>query len=250
MYNNYIFDLYGTLSDIRTNESKVSLWRYMARYMTLQGAPYSARELRKRYRSLIDALRLEQWEECKAQFPKVTPEEIEVNLSRVFSLLYYEKGITPSSQMIADWALMYRTISLDFVRLYDGAEELLQELHRRGKKVYLLSNAQRLFTEPELRSLGIYDLFDDVLISSDIGFMKPSKQFYTALLKKHSLDPKASVMIGNDWQADAWGAHNNGLACMYIHTAQSPDPAGELPPGCTRLKTILDVLLTLVRANS
>lgn len=242
MYNHYIFDLYGTLADIRTNESKASLWKYMAGYMTLQGAPYSAPELRKRYRSLIRTLRLEQWQKSKAQFSEAVPEEIEVNLSQVFSRLYVEKGITPSSQMIADFALMYRTVSLDYVRLYDGAETLLKELHRRGKKVYLLSNAQRLFTEPELRSLGIYDLFDDVLISSDIGFMKPSRQFYTALLKKHCLDPKTSVMIGNDWQADAWGAHNNGLACMYIHTAQSPEPAGELPPGCTRLNTILDVL--------
>lgn len=242
MYNNYIFDLYGTLADIRTNESKASLWKYMARYMTFQGAPYSAPELRKRYRVLIDALRLEQWKKSREKFPDVTPEEIEVNLSQVFSRLYSEKDIAPSPGMIADWALMYRTVSLDYVRLYDGAEALLQELRRRGKKIWLLSNAQRLFTEPELRSLGLYDLFDDVLISSDIGFMKPSKQFYTALLKKHGLAPETSVMIGNDWQADAWGAHNNGLACMYIHTAQSPEPAGELPPGCTRLNTILDVL--------
>lgn len=245
MYNNYIFDLYGTLSDIRTNESKASLWKYMARYMTLQGAPYSAPELRKRYRDLINAVRLEQYEKNRAQFPESESEEIEVNLSEVFSRLYSEKNIIPTPQLLADWALMYRTVSLDYVRLYDGAEALLKELRRRGKKVYLLSNAQRLFTEPELRSLGIYDLFDDVLISSDIGFMKPSRQFYTALLKKHSLDPKDSVMIGNDWQADAWGAHKNGLACKYIHTAQSPEPAGELPPGCVRLNTILDVLLSV-----
>ncbi|MCM1192033.1 MAG: HAD family hydrolase [Butyrivibrio sp.] len=242
MYTNYIFDLYGTLADIRTNESKASLWKYMAQYMTFQGAPYSAPELRRRYRSLIDALRLEQWEKSSKTFPEVTPEEIEVNLSHVFSRLYSEKGITPSPRMIADWALMYRTVSLDYVRLYDGAEALLRKLRRLGKKVWLLSNAQRLFTEPELRSLRIYDLFDDVLISSDIGFMKPSGQFYAALLSRHRLDPKTSVMIGNDWQADAWGAYNNGLACMYIHTAQSPEPAGALPPGCIRLKAISDVL--------
>lgn len=242
MYNNYIFDLYGTLVDIRTNENKASLWKYMAMYMTLQGAPYSPAALKKRCRSLIGALRLEQWEECKARFPETKPEEIEVNLSEVFSRLYREKGSEPSSQMIADWALMYRTVSLDYVRLYDGAEKLLRELRRRGKRVFLLSNAQRLFTEPGLRSLGIYDLFDDVLISSDIGFMKPSKQFYNALLKKHRLDPRASVMVGNDWQADAWGAYHCGLASMYIHTAQSPEPAGQLPPGCVRLNTILDVL--------
>lgn len=242
MYDNYIFDLYGTLVDIHTNERKASLWKYMAGYMTLQGAPYTGPELRKRYRALIDAQRLERYEKYKAQFPGLTLDEIEVDLAEVFSRLYSEKDVKANSQMLADWAVMYRAVSLDHVLLYEGAENLLRKLRHLGKKVYLLSNAQRLFTEPELRHLGIYDLFDDVLISSDIGFMKPSRHFYSALIKKHGLDPKASVMIGNDWQADAWGAHNNGLASMYVHTAQSPELTGQFPPDCTRLNTIADVL--------
>lgn len=48
MYQNYIFDLYGTLVDIRTNERKPSLWKYMAQYMTLQGAAYTPAELKKK----------------------------------------------------------------------------------------------------------------------------------------------------------------------------------------------------------
>lgn len=243
MYDNYIFDLYGTLVDIRTNENKASLWKYMAGYMTLQSAPYSAAELRKRYRSLVSDLCRKQYEKHKPLLPELTQDQIEVDLSQVFSRLYHEKGVEPTTQMLADLALMFRAVSLNYICLFDGAKTLLNELHRRGKGVYLLSNAQRLFTEPELRSLGIYDLFDDVMISSDIGFKKPSPLFYGALLEKHGLDPKASVMIGNDWQADAWGAHNCSLSCMYIHTAQSPELTGRLPRGCRRLKDISDVLL-------
>ena len=130
MYENYIFDLYGTLVDIHTDESKPSLWKNMAQYMTLQGAPYQPVELRKAYGKYIDELR-------------VTP-ETEVNLALSLRKLYTEKGITPTSEMIAHWALMFRTLSLKYVRLFDGAKEVLQELHRRKKKVYLLSNAQRL----------------------------------------------------------------------------------------------------------
>lgn len=242
MYDNYIFDLYGTLVDIRTNENKASLWKYMAGYMTLQGAPYTAAELRKRYRSLISALCRKQYEKHKHLIPALTQDQIEVDLSQVIFRLYQEKGLALTSQMLTDCALMFRAVSLNYFRLYEGAKQLLIELRRQGKGVYLLSNAQRLFTEPELRSLGIYDMFDDVMISSDIGFRKPSPLFYGALLEKHDLDSKASVMIGNDWQADAWGAYNNGLACMYIHTGQSPELAGSLPRDCRRLKDISDVL--------
>ena len=242
MYDNYIFDLYGTLVDIRTNENKASLWKYMASYMTLQGVPYSAAELRKRYRGLISDLSRKQYEKYRSSIPELTQDQIEVDLVQVFFRLHQEKGLALTSQMLTDCALMFRAVSLNYFRLYEGAKQLLIELRRRRKGVYLLSNAQRLFTEPELRALGIYDLFHDVMISSDIGFKKPSPLFYSALLEKHGLDPKASVMIGNDWQADAWGAHNSGLACMYIHTAQSPELAGSLPSGCRQLKAISDVL--------
>lgn len=259
MYQNYIFDLYGTLVDIRTNERKPSLWKHMAMYMTLQGASYTAAELKKAYEKHIEQIRSENHQRItaiptKQKFPQEfalfmnyapTLREIEVNLAEVLRRLYLVKGITPTEEMIFHWALMFRALSLDHVRLYDGAKNLLEELHLRNKKVYLLSNAQRLFTEPELRSLGIYDLFDDVFISSDLGVMKPSPLFYGALLEKYHLIPEESVMIGNDWQADAWGAYKNGLATMYIHTAQSPEVMGELPPGCRILNCISEVPLTL-----
>lgn len=228
MYANYIFDLYGTLADIRTDEKKAPLWKNMAKYMSLQGARYEAGELRKAYRRMIQELR-------------ETP-ETEVDLASVILRLYTEKRVTPAPADIAHWALAFRALSLEYVRLFEGAEELLRELRRRRKSVYLLSNAQRLFTEPEMRSLGIYNLFDDVFLSSDIGYMKPSRSFYAALLEKHGLDPRSCVMVGNDWQADAWGAHDSGLASLYLRTPQSPREEGELPPDCRRLERISDVL--------
>lgn len=228
MYDNYIFDLYGTLADIHTNEKKASLWKNMAQYMCLQGAFYEPSRLRKDYGSHIAKLR--------------TTPETEVDLAVVIRRLYTNRSITPAPEAIAHWAMIFRTLSLGYVRLFDGAAELLQELHRRGKKVYLLSNAQRLFTEPEIRSLGIYKLFDDIFLSSDIGFCKPSANFYTALLEKHGLNPDSCVMIGNDWQADAWGAHNCGIASMYIRTEQSPKEEGPLPSDCKRLDSLWNVL--------
>ncbi|MCM1026477.1 MAG: HAD family hydrolase [Roseburia sp.] len=228
MYANYIFDLYGTLVDIHTNETKVSLWKNMSRYMTLQGAAYEAGELQRAYRLSIRKLR--------------TTPETEVDLAPVIRGLYTEKGVSPSEEAIRYWALAFRALSLEYVRLFDGAAELLRELYRQERGVYLLSNAQRLFTEPEMRSLGIYDLFDDVFLSSDIGFLKPSRRFYNALLTKRSLDPRSCVMVGNDWRADAWGAHDNGIASFYLRTPQSPRDEGALPPDCRRLERISDVL--------
>lgn len=55
MYRNFIFDLYGTLVDIHTNEYKPSLWKKMALFYSFQGAAYTGKELRCRYRQLETA---------------------------------------------------------------------------------------------------------------------------------------------------------------------------------------------------
>ena len=40
MYKNYLFDLYGTLVDINTNEWKSYLWKKMAELYGFEGAFY------------------------------------------------------------------------------------------------------------------------------------------------------------------------------------------------------------------
>ena len=133
---------------------------------------------------------------------------------------------------------MMRTLSMKRLQLFDGAKETLLQLKENGKNIYLLSNAQRLFTEPEMQMLGIYELFDDIFYSSDIGVKKPSRHFYHALMDKHKLIPYQTVMIGNDWEADAWGAANYGIDSIYIHTKQSSPITGNLPSNCKQIPTI------------
>ena len=50
---NYIFDLYGTLVDIHTDEGKEELWEKLALFYGYYNARYEAKELEKRFRELI-----------------------------------------------------------------------------------------------------------------------------------------------------------------------------------------------------
>ena len=49
MYQNYIFDLYGTLVDINTNEGKPYLWKKTAELYAYHGAHYTPAEFKKAY---------------------------------------------------------------------------------------------------------------------------------------------------------------------------------------------------------
>ena len=51
---NYIFDLYGTLVDIRTDETAPSLWKSMAYLFSMMGAFYTPDVLRRRYGELVE----------------------------------------------------------------------------------------------------------------------------------------------------------------------------------------------------
>ena len=87
-----------------------------------------------------------------------------------------------------------------------------------GKSVYLLSNAQEMFTAYELKYLGLYDKFDGILLSSLEGCRKPDTQFFNILLERYGLDKETSIMIGNDPTSDIEGAYQTGMRSVYICT--------------------------------
>lgn len=236
MYKNYIFDLYGTLVDIKTNENKASLWKKMALFYRLKGADWQPVQLKRAYRALVM-----QEENRLTELTTVSREHVEIRLESVFAELYRQKGVEPITEMIHDTGVIFRAISLEYIKLFNGAEALLDRLRENGKKVYLLSNAQRMFTEPEMRMLGIYDKFDGILYSSDAGVKKPAADFFQTLFDRYDLQKEESVMIGNDVTADMSGAADFGLCGLYIHTAQSGEHSEKLPEGCREMKEIGEV---------
>lgn len=221
MYKNYIFDLYGTLVDINTNEYKYSLWKNMAMIYTMGGAAYTPAELKKSYSRLL--------QEAISRVPSDQyTTHPEPQISFVFERLFTEKGVPCDSAAAAAMGRTFRALSIKYIRLYAGVHELFDAIHAHGGKAYLVSNAQRIFTEPEIRMLGIYDEFEDVMISSDEGCAKPDIRFYQRILQKHGLKPEESIMIGNDYITDIRGSYEAGMDSLYLHTNISPEIKGEL----------------------
>ncbi|MCD7838515.1 MAG: HAD family hydrolase [Clostridiales bacterium] len=235
MYQNYIFDLYGTLVDIHTDEWKDSLWRDFCSVLAEQGTCYQPKELRTAYH---DAVR--QQEQALRRTSGFDAPEIDI--APVFCQLLTAKGGTATNQEIAALAWIFRTLSMEKLRLFDGAEQLLRQLKEKGKRVYLLSNAQALFTRPELTALGLEEYFDGILLSSQAGVKKPDPQFYHLLLERYQLRPEQSLMVGNDDLADCHGAAAAGLDSCYIFTEQSPARRRPLPERCREIYHILDGL--------
>lgn len=222
MFKNYIFDLYGTLIDIRTDEENDALWQKMVMIYGYKKCDYSIFEIRRMYKELCS----KEKRKVKAEFPNRT--NVDIDLTKVFRELYVNKGYTPTDEEVELTASFFRCTSTEFIKLYDGVIDFLDALKKKGKKIYLLSNAQRSFTVPELKMMGLYDYFDGILISSDQRVSKPDFDFFDALFKKYKLKKIESIMIGNDFRSDIGGAYNYGIRSLYIHQEISSPITGEL----------------------
>ena len=95
-------------------------------------------------------------------------------------------------------------------------------LRRKGFRLWLLSNAQQVFTAYELRHLELGEQLDGIYLSSDYCCRKPDPRFYRVLLEERGLSPERCLMIGNDRQTDIAGARAVGMGTLYLHTALTP----------------------------
>ena len=204
---NYIFDFYGTLADIHTDEEDMQVWEKLRLFYGYHGAEYTPKELKKSYEKLVREKVIKQSQHEK--YP-------EIRIEKVFEELFLIKGVQPEKELVLHTAQFFRILTIRHLRLYEGVPQMLEKLRKNGKKIYLLSNAQRVFTEYELCMLHIWEYFDDIFLSSDYGVKKPSAHFFEVLMKKHHLKPEECVMIGNEEESDIKGASALGITTCYI----------------------------------
>jgi putative hydrolase of the HAD superfamily len=141
----------------------------------------------------------------------------EIQIEDVFRDVFAINGYDISDEQIYFLCESFRRISLIYLSLFDDTISCLEGLKTAGKKIYLLSNAQRSFTWQELELTGLIKYFDGILISSDEGCMKPDSKFYDICCERHGLDKSECIMIGNELKSDMAGAKASGIDGFYIN---------------------------------
>ncbi len=212
-----LFDLYGTLVDIHTEEDAPSVWRRLALFYGYHGAHYAPRELRAAFRAGMAARNATAGQGYEG-WPDMPVEP-------VLAALFCQKGAAShAAENAAAAAQVLRIAQTRYIRLYPGVKAALTALRKAGHTLILLSNAQAAFTAPELVHLGLVPYFDAVYLSSDYRCRKPDPRFFAVPVKEHALDPARCLMIGNDAATDIAGARAAGMAALYLHTNISPRP--------------------------
>ena len=217
-----MFDLYGTLIDIRTDEENDKFWKNVA-LNTIEFKKFTPEVLKKEYLKL-----------CYKY--SIVKEEIE--LLDVFKELY-----DVEDEDAIQIATAFRGLSTKYIKLYKGAKHLLQTLKEKGFKVYLLSNAQEIFTMHELEKLGLIEYFDGIAISSKYGVKKPNLKFYKDAIKQMGVEGDI-MMVGNDYDCDVLPALKLGLKSVFIETNLTPKNNAKEKVRGFRYKKVLKEILS------
>jgi len=109
--------------------------------------------------------------------------------------------------------------------LIEGAAEVVQGL--QGKyRMAILTNGLQVVQRGRLARSAIRQHIDEVVISEEIGFAKPAKEFFdTALARLGNPSRQDALMIGDGWATDILGAARYGLDVCWYNPARKPRPS-------------------------
>jgi 2-haloacid dehalogenase len=98
-----------------------------------------------------------------------------------------------------------------------GAVEILAELRDRGIPLYVLSNFSAETFPPALERFDFLRWFRGMVISGEVGVIKPDPRIYEILLARFAIDPHKTVYI-DDIAANAEAALPFGIHGIHFTT--------------------------------
>lgn len=219
-YKNLIFDLYGTLVSIKTDEDRCDVWDKLSLFYGYHGAAYTPTGLKRAYKKKLAAKNMKAGQSYEG-YPDMPVEPV---LKELFS----DKGVKDELEKLAEEAAqLLRICSTEYINLYPNVKKALRMLKKQGFGLYLLSNAQAAYTRKELKLLGIEKCFDGIYLSSDFGVRKPDPGFIGSLLEREKLKPDECLMIGNDMSTDIAGARRVGIDGLFVKTGMELGTPGD-----------------------
>lgn len=120
--------------------------------------------------------------------------------------------------LVALGMVTYHNVKFSLLRPFPKTIDTLIYLKSQGYKLGVISNGITIKQWEKLVRLNVYQFFDEVITSEEVGYAKPSKEIYEVALRRMKADPEKSVMIGNKFLQDALGAVEAGLSAILVNS--------------------------------
>lgn len=126
--------------------------------------------------------------------------------------------------------------------LIPGAGAVVRELKRRGYRLALVADGRPGTYFNVLSQHGLYELFEVLAISEEVGVEKPEGKIFLHALEQLGIgreDFGRTMMVGNHLERDIRGANAVGMISVWLdwspRRSKTPRDAGETPQYTIRM---------------
>ena len=178
----------------------------------------------------------EHWERLERR--EITREQ---TLLGRFQALFQEMGIPVDPEAVAREYEKNLAIGHYFL---PGAEEAVASLSEKYE-LYLASNGTASVQKGRLTSANLYRYFRQVFVSQEIGYNKPSREYFDVCFARiPGFDRKKAMIVGDSLTSDILGGKNAGIRTCWVNASHASGRADILPDyeieALSQLEALLD----------
>lgn len=221
-----LFDINGTLSDIRTNEWHDDVYRVVSNLLSYQGIALDPNVVKYLYFQTIKEQRAANGDR-HPEFDAIAVFREMVNHHATdFTRALPAEKLEQLPLLLAE---TYRAASRFRLQAYPGVEETIRQLHGRYR-LAAISDGQTAYALPELNAVGLAGFFDPIIVSGNFGYRKPDPRLFVNALNAMGLEPSEVLFVGNDMYRDVYGAQRVGMKTVFFKSNQgTQDKEGVKP---------------------
>ena len=145
--------------------------------------------------------------------------QIELTTTRVMDNLLISLGISDLGDRVLSQAVeAFYQVTRSYWFPEDDSIDLLEALRDHGFRLGIISNAAH---DPDVhlqvRSAGLESFLDFVITSAAFGLRKPHRTIFQAALNRwDGALPENTLMVGDNLEADIFGANRLGIRSVWI----------------------------------
>lgn len=139
-----------------------------------------------------------------------------------FAAFFGELGIAVDAPQVAK---TYETFLSQGHYFMPGAEKAVKEDLFGKYKLYLASNGTAVVQKGRMTSADLYPYFEESFVSEELGFNKPSREYFEAAFARiPDFDPDKCLMVGDSLTSDILGGRNASLRTVWVNPNHKTAP--------------------------
>lgn len=211
MIKNIMIDLDDTIFDFHTAE-KIAVKRTMESFGI---------EPKEEYIKRYSEINRDQWNLLEQG--KITRTRLKI---RRYELLFEEIGVDFSGEEATKRYEKFLGMGHIFI---DGADNLLKNLSEKYR-LYIATNGTLDVQKSRIKSSGIEKYTKGIFISQEIGYDKPSRNFFNCCFEKmENFEKCETVIVGDSLSSDIQGGKNSGIRTIWYNPKKMPNKSETVP---------------------